>query len=502
MRKSGILLHISSLPSRHGIGKLGQAAYDFVKFLQAAGVSCWQILPLSPTSYGDSPYQSCSVHAGNPYFIDFDLLAAAGLLTPADYDAIDWGEEAGQIDYEKLYTACFAVLRLAFRNRGKRRSAAYRAFLASEAHWLDDYALFMALKQQHGGKPWMEWDAPLAQREPKALAAAKRALAEEMEFYRWIQFQFFTQWDSLRAYANQHGISIIGDIPIYAAMDSVEVWATPELFQLDGEKRPVAVAGCPPDPFAKTGQLWGNPLYDWNVHAADGYAWWIDRLRHAARLYDTVRIDHFRGFERYYAIPYGEKTAEHGTWEKGPDYALFQAVRAALGRQSIIAEDLGNITPAVRRMLKKTGFPGMKVLQFAFDSGSGNPYLPHNFTTPNCVVYTGTHDNQTLLGWVQAADKTTLKYAKTYLHAEKKSELPDAMLRAAWGSIADLAVAQMQDFLHAGSEGRMNTPSTLGCNWQYRTDAFQYTEKLAKRIRKLNETYGRAMTNPEQEEKG
>lgn len=491
MRKSGILLHISSLPSRHGIGKLGKAAFDFVDFLAAAGVRCWQVLPLSPTSYGDSPYQSFSVFAGNPYFVDFDLLAEEGLLTPADYDGLDWEDDPFHVNYEKQYQTCFSVLRTAFRNRGARKSAPYRAFLKEQAFWLEDYALFMALKFRHDGKPWCEWEEALAMREPAALRAAQKELREEIDFFSFVQYHFFCQWARLRAYAADHNVQIIGDIPIYAAYDSADVWAHPELFQLDEKKVPTAVAGCPPDAFALTGQLWGNPLYDWDFHARDGFEWWLKRLSSAAALYDTVRIDHFRGFEAYYAIPYGDETAEHGTWRKGPDALLFTTAKKRLGKQSIIAENLGNITPAVRRMLKKTGFPGMKVLQFAFDSGAENDYLPHNYVTPNCVVYTGTHDNQTLTGWVADADKATLRYAKTYLNVEKKSELPDGILRAAWGSIGELCIAQMQDFLRSASSDRMNTPSTLGCNWQFRTTPLDFTPKLIKRIQKLNQTYYR-----------
>lgn len=488
-RNSGILLHISSLPSRHGIGKLGKAALQFVDFLQEAGVHCWQILPLSPTSFGDSPYQSFSVHAGNPYFIDFDLLTEEGLLERSMYDGITWENRPRLVDYEIQYECCFPILRRA--HQKFRPNDEYRDFLHRNENWLQDYALFMALKDRHLGKPWMEWEPALAMGEPEALAQAREELKTEIDFYCWVQFAFYHQWDALKRYANAHDVQIIGDIPIYTALDSVEVWAHPNLFWLDEEKRPIAVAGCPPDCFSRLGQLWGNPLYHWEEHERDGYAWWIARLEHAASMYDIVRIDHFRGFESYYAIPYGNPTAEHGTWEKGPDFALFQAVRQKLGKLNIIAEDLGNITPAVRRLLKRTGYPGMKVLQFAFDGDSANGYLPHNYQTPNCVVYTGTHDNDTLRGWLEDADKENLRFAKAYLHVERKSELPDALLRAAWSSIANLAVAQMQDILRDGRESRMNTPSTLGHNWQYRTTEADYTQKLIRRLRRMNSLYNR-----------
>lgn len=491
MRKSGVLLHISSLPSRHGIGKLGQSAYQFVDFLSGAGISCWQVLPLSPTGYGDSPYQSCSTRAGNPYLIDFEQLAEQGLLTPADYDAVNWGESPDRVDYRALYENCLPVLRTAFSALPKRRSTAFRTFLSENADWIDDYALFSALKEKFGGRPWYEWERPLAMRDPSALKQAKTELKTELEFYRFLQFCFFTQWHNLKTYANSKGISLIGDMPIYVAYDSVEVWVSPELFELDQEKRPIRVAGCPPDAFSETGQLWGNPLYNWETHKADGYRWWIQRLQFLSNLFDCIRIDHFRGFESYYAIPYGSETAQNGTWCKGPDIALFRAAKAELGKLPILAEDLGNITPAVRRLLKKTGFPGMKVLQFAFDSGADNPYLPHQYESPHCVVYTGTHDNHTLRGWVEAASSDTLKFAKRYLHVKKKRHLPDAILRAAWSSTAELSIAQMQDFLEADASCRMNLPATLGENWQYRTHTSDYTPQLQTRIRKLNQLYGR-----------
>lgn len=490
-RKSGLLLHISSLPSRYGIGKLGRAAFSFVDFLKEAGISCWQILPLTPTSYGDSPYQSFSVHAGNPYFIDFDALIADGLITRAEVDAVEWETDPRSVNYELQYENCYTVLRQAHSRLNGKYPSAYKQFLKEQEHWLPDYALFMALKQKHAGKPWMEWPEAEAMCEGAAMTRAKKELRSEIDFHAWMQFVFFTQWQELKQYANANGVEIIGDIPIYAALDSADVWKNPALFQLDESKKPTAVAGCPPDCFAKFGQLWGNPLYCWEAHAAQEYAWWITRLKHATTMYDIVRIDHFRGFESYYSIPYGNPTAEHGKWEKGPDAALFAAAKKALGKMNIIAEDLGNITPAVRRLLKKTGYPGMKVLQFAFDSDGTNTYLPHNFQTPNCVVYTGTHDNETLRGWVAASNKETLRFAKAYLHVERKSELPDAIIRAAWSSTADLAIAQMQDILRDGREARMNTPSTLGNNWKYRTAESDFTPKLVRRLKRMNTLYNR-----------
>ncbi len=490
-RKSGILLHISSLPSRYGIGRMGKEAYAFVDFLKKSETAYWQILPLSPTSYGDSPYQSFSVYAGNPYFIDFELLEAQGLLTHEDYASMLWQRSADKIDYELLYRSNITVLRRAYARFREKPLRGYSTFRNANRAWLPSYALYMALKAEHDGAPWYEWETPLAMRDKKAIAEAEKRLDEEIGLYCFIQFIFSRQWHDLKAYANRNGVQIIGDMPIYVAYDSADVWVSPELFALDAEKKPVAVAGCPPDPFSPTGQLWGNPLYDWAYHKKTGYRWWIDRLRHAAGLYDVVRIDHFRGFESYYTIPYGSPDAVKGKWRKGPDKHLFLAAKKELGELHIIAEDLGFITPAVRKMLAALGYPGMKVLQFGFDSDPQNEHLPHNFTSPHCVCYTGTHDNETLQGWVEAADKKTIRYAKQYLRC-KRAQIPDAIVAACWQSTAELAVAQMQDFLHEDRTGRMNTPSVLGGNWQYRTNASDFTPALAKEIRKLNRTYGRA----------
>ena len=490
MRKSCILMHISSLPSEYGIGKLGKSAYDFVDFLRSAGVKCWQILPLSPTSYGDSPYQSFSVHAGNPYFIDFGILEDDGLLEHHEYASLTWESDPDKVDYSLIYDRCFDVLRVAYSRFKPSRFPDYKKFCDANKSWLEEYALFMALKFRHGGKPWYEWDTPLAMHKTKALAEVKKELKKDIGFYKFNQYQFHRQWKELKKYANDSGIEIIGDIPIYCALDSVEVWSQPKLFWLDKKRRPVCVAGCPPDDYAVTGQLWGNPLYDWEYHKKNGYKWWIDRIKSACMTYDIVRIDHFRGFESYYAIPYGNEDATVGEWKKGPDYDLFRAAEEKLGRLNIIAEDLGFLTPEVHELLDKCGYPGMKVLQFGF-SGGDNGYLPHNFTTTNCFAYTGTHDNETLNGWVSSLDRKSLKFAKRYLNVKKKGEIPEAVIRAAWGSIAEVACAQIQDFLDSPKSGRMNTPSTLGNNWQFRTHAEDFTPELAKHIKKLNKIYNR-----------
>ncbi len=490
MRKGCILMHISSLPSEYGIGKMGRHAFAFVDFLKKSGIRCWQILPLSPTSYGDSPYQSFSVNAGNPYFIDFEILEEDGLLERSEYSEIVWESAPDKVDYSIIYDHCFDVLRVAYSRFKPSKFPEYKKFCAENKEWLDEYALFMALKFKYNGKAWYEWESDLAMHKAKAVAAEKKELKKDIGFYKFIQFEFSRQWNALKAYANDNEIEIIGDIPIYCALDSVEAWAEPKLFWFDKKKTPVSVAGCPPDDFSPTGQLWGNPLYDWTYHKKTGYQWWISRIKRAAELYDIVRIDHFRGFESYYTIPFGNEDATVGEWKKGPNHELFRLAEEKLGKLNIIAEDLGFITPEVRKLLDKSGYPGMKVLQFGFDN-SENEHLPHNFRNTNCYAYTGTHDNETLIGWLETLSPKSLKFAKKYLNVKKKSEIPMAVVRAAWSSIAETAVAQMQDFLGSGKDGRMNTPSTLGTNWQFRTQESDFTPALAKKIRKLNNLYNR-----------
>ena len=490
MRKGCILMHISSLPSEYGIGKMGRHAFEFVDFLKKSGIKCWQILPLSPTSYGDSPYQSFSVNAGNPYFIDFEILEGDGLLEEHEYKSVEWETSPDKIDYGLIYDRCFDVLRVAYSRFKPSKFPAYKRFCDKNKGWLDEYALFMALKFKNGGKPWYEWEKAISLHKPKAVAEAKKELKKDIGFYKFIQFEFSRQWSELKKYANDSGIEIIGDIPIYCALDSVEAWASPNLFRFDKNRRPIAVAGCPPDEFSPTGQLWGNPLYNWDYHKKTGFEWWISRIKSAAELYDIVRIDHFRGFESYYAIPFGNEDATVGQWEKGPDYELFAKAEEKLGRLDIIAEDLGFITPEVRALLDKTGYPGMKVLQFGFSDGE-NEHLPHNFTTTNCYAYTGTHDNETLIGWTEASSSKSIKFAKKYLGVTKKKNIPMAVVRSAWASTAMTAVAQIQDFLGSGRDGRMNTPSTLGTNWQFRTHTTDFTPELAKSIKRLNKLYNR-----------
>ena len=490
MRKAGILMPIFSLPSPWGVGTMGAEARAFIDFLAAGGQSCWQILPLGPTSYGDSPYQSYSSFAGNPYLIDLDILAGWGLLEPGEYQSIDWGRDPQRVDYEALYRNRFDVLRLAVSRLGRGDKFEMRGTLWG-ADWLEDYALFMALKNKYGGISWLEWPEEVRLREPAALKAAREELAGEIDFWKWVQHLFYAQWWDLKGYANGKGISILGDLPIYVALDSADVWAAPDQFQLDEAGRPTEVAGCPPDGFTADGQLWGNPLFDWEKMAEDGYSWWLKRIAWQFQICDTLRIDHFRGFDAYYAIPYGDETARNGRWRPGPGIGFFQAVNKALGKRDIIAEDLGFLTPSVKKLLRATGYPGMKVLEFAFDSrDTGSDYLPHCYS-PKCVVYVGTHDNDTIQGWMKSAPKKSVAYAKAYLRLSRREGWHWGMMRAAWASPADLAVMQFQDVLGLGSEARINTPSTLGGNWQWRALPGSFDEALAQRLYQEMQVYQR-----------
>ena len=492
MRESGILLPVFALPSAYGIGCFSKEAYEFVDQLKEAGQSKWQILPLGPTGYGDSPYQSFSTFAGNPYFIDLETLIREGLLTEEECKSYDFGEIQDSIDYEKLYLNRFKILHQAYRRFDGSQNWEYREFLDENRDWLDEYCLFMALKNKHGGVSWREWKAPYRDRVENALEEARSELAGEIDFYRFQQYEFNRQWKRLHAYANENGIEIIGDIPIYVAFDSADTWAAPELFQFDENKEPSAVAGCPPDGFSATGQLWGNPLYDWEYHKKTGYAWWMRRIVHCFRLYDIVRIDHFRGFDEYYAIPNGEKTAVNGKWMPGPGIEFFRTMEEKLGRLNIIAEDLGFLTDSVLKLLDDTGFPGMKVIQFAFDSREAANYLPHTYTE-NCVVYTGTHDNDTTRGWYHHVNKECRDFAKEYLHkhALDEDELAWDFIAMAMGSVAKLCVIPVQDYLCRGSEARINTPSTLGNNWVWRLKKDEINDTLIKEIRKITKLYGR-----------
>lgn len=490
-RSSGVLLPVSALPSPHGIGTLGEEAYRFLDFLAAAGQRYWQILPLGPTSIGDSPYQPFSSHAGNPYFIDLDALVRAGLLTGEEVSAPDWGSGPARVDYGKIYAARLPVLRRAFDRAGAALRAEAAAFSEENAAWLPDYALFMALKRRFGMRAWTDWeDADIRLRRPGAVAAWAERLRDEVEFFSFIQYLFYRQWDALQAYAHEKGVLLIGDLPIYVAMDSADVWAGPQNFLLDGANTPLAVAGVPPDSFSADGQLWGNPLYRWEDMRADGYQWWMARIAGAARLYDVLRIDHFRGLESYWSVPFGEATACRGHWVKGPGMEFIAALRARFPELPIIAEDLGYLSPEVRALLASSGFPGMKVLEFAFDSREPGEYRPHTYPV-NCVCYTGTHDNMPLAGWRENAAPEDVARAEAYFGLNEREGFHWGIIRGGMSSTAVLFIAQMQDYLGLGAESRMNTPSTLGCNWQWRMQRGDCTPALAEKMRFYTELFGR-----------
>jgi 4-alpha-glucanotransferase len=493
-RTAGILLPIASLPSQYGIGCFSQSAYDFVDWLKEAGQTYWQILPLGPTSYGDSPYQSFSTFAGNPYFISLEALVKEGVLTKEECDA-DFGTKPNDIDYKKLYDHRYPLLRKAYQRSDISKNPEYQQFVKENEWWLSDYALFMAVKDRFGGVPWTEWAEDIRLRWGFAMDYYRRELYFDIEFQQYLQFQFFKQWRALKSYANEKGIKIVGDIPIYVAMDSADAWARPELFQLDKDNLPTAVAGCPPDGFSATGQLWGNPLYRWDYHRSTGYEWWVTRLWFCFQLYDVVRIDHFRGFDEYYSIPYGEDSAVNGHWEKGPGIELFQRVEQCLGWHEVIAEDLGYVTDSVRQLVRDSGFPGMKVLEFAFDSrdsGSANDYLPHNYIE-NCVAYTGTHDNETIVGWFDSITPKEQEMARNYLcdHYTPKEELYKSFISLAMRSNAKTCIIPMQDYLGYDNSCRTNKPSTVGTNWRWRLTEAELTEALQQEILQTTLRYGR-----------
>lgn len=491
-RSSGILMPISALPSPYGIGTLGKAAYNFVDFLAKAEQRWWQMLPVGPTSYGDSPYQSFSAFAGNPYFVDLEFLCQEGLLEQAEIDALDWGSDPVSVDYGRIYENRFSLLEKAMQRGWEKEKENIIRFSEENKDWLPDYALYMALKRHFGMKAWTEWeDEEIRLRKEEALERYRTALAEDIRLFIYIQFLFFCQWDALRAYAKEKGIGIIGDMPIYVAMDSADVWAEPNFFQLDEKNVPYEVSGVPPDAFSADGQLWGNPLYDWDAMQADGYGWWIRRIGGAKKLYDVIRIDHFRGLESYWAVPYGDTDAKNGRWVKGPGMKLVSVLKNWFPEVSFIAEDLGFLTPEVHQLLQDSGFPGMKVLEFAFDSREPSNYLPHTYPS-HCVCYIGTHDNETVMAWKEAAAEEDIAMAVKYLGLHDEEGFHWGVIRGGMSSVAELFVTQMQDFLGLGAEARMNTPSTLGTNWKWRLAEGQITEELTSKIAEMTRLYGRS----------
>lgn len=507
MRECGMLLPIASLPSEYGIGAFSKEAYEFIDKLKAAGQRYWQILPLGPTGFGDSPYQSFSAFAGNPYFIDLEKLTQEGLLTEEECGAVDFGSDVRDIDYEKIYEGRFPLLRKAYdrwkRGLGDKNSPGEPAADVTAVHKLADgtlgdetmeYCFYMAVKDFFDSKSWNLWDEDIRLRTPEAVKYYREKLSDEIGFYEFQQIKFEEQWIALKDYANEQGISIIGDIPIYVAFDGADSWAHPELFQFDEDNQPVAVAGCPPDGFSATGQLWGNPLYDWGYHEKTQYRWWMDRMTYSLHLYDVVRVDHFRGFDEYYAIPYGDKTAEYGHWEKGPGIEIFRKMQQwfECGELPIIAEDLGFLTPTVLELVRESGFPGMKVLEFAFDDTENSAYLPHKYGE-NCVVYTGTHDNDTLAGWFASMNDRDRAFAREYMGNEHtpEDEVHWDFIRLAMASVAKLAVIPVQDYLGLGTEARTNEPSTLGKNWRWRMLPDELDEELIGKCRRMARIYGR-----------
>ncbi len=489
MRNSGILMHITSLPSSYGIGSMGKCAYEFVDFLHEAGQTYWQILPLCPTGFGDSPYQSFSTFAGNHYLIDIDMLIEEGLIKKQEVDDICWGTDETRVDYGSMFNNRLGVLRKAYERFEPDDD--FARFVSDNTDWIENYAMFMALKEHFGGDDRLKWPLELVNREASAMEHYRRELESDIRFHCFLQYVFFRQWEALRKYTNEKGIRIIGDVPIYVPLDSADVWSEPHLFMLDENRRPKMVAGCPPDSFTADGQLWGNPLYDWEKIKNTGYEWWIRRLKSASKIYDVVRLDHFRGFESYWAVPAGDKTAAGGSWQKGPGTDFTNAVCQAIPDLDFIAEDLGYMTPEVRRLQQDFGYPGMKVMLFAFDSRETSDYLPHTYPVRS-VCYSGTHDNMTVAQWIDEAPSEDVTFAKSYLGLNEEEGMVKGLIRGCMGSVSELCIVQMQDYLELGAEGRMNSPGTLSVkNWTWRAKPGYITEELTKRILETSRRYGR-----------
>ena len=495
-RGAGILLAVSSLPSPYGIGTFGKDAYEFVDTLAKLKQRYWQVLPLGPTSIGDSPYQSFSAFAGSPYYIDLDILIEEHLLEPGEVRDIHWGDNSSEVDYGALYEHRFTVLRKAF-DRFDREDVAFQTFCEEKQNWLEDYALYMALKGYFGGREWGAWDADIRDRQPKAIQHYQAMLIEDIGFWKFCQYKFFEQWHKLHTYAREKKIEIIGDIPLYLALDSADVWAKKELFLLGKDGTPTEVAGCPPDAFSDEGQKWGNPLYNWKAMEKTEFSWWKDRIRANAQMYDIIRIDHFIGVVQYYSIPAQEHNGKNGKWNKGPGKKLTDAITSALGESKIIAEDLGVEVPGVKKLIQKTGWLGMKILLFAFDGNTAHEYLPHNYKDSRMVVYGGTHDNETLAGYFGDKKEEELKFLYEYLGIRTKAEIPNAIIRLGYASIADVVIFQMQDILGLGNETRMNFPATIGKNWKWRYHPAMLSKDQKRRLKKWAVLYRRRKTKKE-----
>ncbi len=493
-RAAGVLMPVFSLPSKYGIGCFDGAAYEFVDWLVEAGQTYWQILPLGPTAYGDSPYQAYSTFAGNPYFISLTELIKEGVLSAEECDNADWGNDPAKVDYEKQATTKMALLRKAYQNSKIAENEEFRNFVNENHWWLNDYALFMAVKARFGGKNWTEWAEDIKLRYSYAMMYYNEQLYFDIEFQKYVQFKFFQQWNNLKKYANDKGIKIVGDIPIYVSADSSDVWANPQLFQLDMNNKPYAVAGCPPDAFSATGQLWGNPLYRWDYHEQTGYQWWMTRLWASYQMYDVVRIDHFRGFDEYYSIPATDDTALNGHWEQGPGMKLFNRMNEYLGKKEVIAEDLGTLTESVVKLVKDSGFPGMKILGFAFyaDDLYGSAYMPHNIEK-NSVVYTGTHDNETITGWAKGLKEEDLQLVRDYLcdYTTPVEKLYMPMAAMALRTCADTCIIPLQDYIGLDNSARVNVPGTAQGNWGWRLLEGQIPKDLAKQVYAMTKAFKR-----------
>ncbi len=498
MRECGMLLPVFSLPSKYGIGCFSKEAYEFVDTLRSAGQKYWQILPLGPTGYGDSPYQSFSAFAGNPLLIDLEQLIEEELLEEEECDAVDFGKNLREIDYDKIHAGRKILLRKAYERWKEKMEfvSPERVHEKARQELMEDtldYCFYMALREHFEDTEWILWDEDIRLRRPEAVKRYYEELSDEIAFHEFQQMVFTEQWKRLKDYANQQEIKIIGDIPIYVAFDGADAWAHPELFQFDRDGKPKAVAGCPPDAFSATGQLWGNPLYDWDYHEKTGFGWWIRRTDYSFKLYDVVRIDHFRGFDEYYSVPYGAENAMGGHWEKGPGMKLFYTLKGWFGNLPVIAEDLGLLTPSVHALLEESGFPGMKILEFAFDATGSSTYLPHNYKNTNCVVYTGTHDNDTVRGWFESLSGADLQFTTEYMNISRaeSAHVNWDFIRLALASIADLAVIPVQDYLGLDSSARINEPGTVGTNWKWRMLKGELTKEIAQKGRRLARLYGR-----------